>query len=254
MTSSGHLSEDDVARCEPGSAAVRPAFPGAFPRTLQPRDVEDLILRSRPPVRGHPALRERVPPATTLQPVELNADELRSLLVASLSARGPRVVWVDAGDEVVVDFDATRVALTPGMVLVGLSLATDAHAPATVSVPVAIGTPERITGLHAVTPRVPEGPVDLVTRWGRAVVAAVWSALVDVVDAMAGAVGEDLDGAPLAPAAIVTDGKTFGVVPQARPTREQAMTAPGKDHPRKPKGRPTRPEPRDADPYRPKGR
>ncbi len=161
------------------------------------------------------------------------------------------MVWVDAGDELVVDFAATRVAIRPGMVVVGLSVATDRHRPTIVSVPIAVGTPEKITGLHAVTPRVPEGPTDLVARWGNPLIAAAWGALLDVVEALAAAVGEDRDGNPLAAAALLSDGVTFGVVPQAVPTREQVLAPPDPSGPPEPPDRPRPPPDRPGRPRRP---
>lgn len=226
----------------------RPPFPGQLRRNLVRRDIEDLILRPGRPIGGHPELRERLTPGTTLQPVEATEAQLQELVARSLSVMGERVVWVDAGDEIVVDVTATRVVIRPGLVLIGLSLASDDHEPSIVSVPFAVGTPEDITGLHAVTMRVPEGPTDLVARWGNAVIAAAWGALVDVVEALAAAVGEDEAGDPLAAAALVCDGRTFGVVPQAVPTREQVLAPPPHqpdrpDRPgrKPPRGRPERP-------------
>ena len=71
-------------------------------------------------------------------------------------------------------------------------------------------------GLVAVTESLPRGPAVLADRWGDAVVAAAWRALLDTAHALALQAGVDTSGARLIPGAISSDGKTLSVVPQAR--------------------------------------
>lgn len=234
----------------PGSAAGQPEplRPGAAARpVIRPgsgwdvrglrrelddvlRELPDVRLLPVPPARparperpsrpARPGVRlpERVPAGTVLEPIELHERRLQRLLVRSLTEEHDRVVWADAGDEVVVELARARVAIRDGLVLVGLPLRTD-DAEAELVVPLAVGTPDRITGLQAVTPRAPEGPAGLALRWGDAAIATAWGALLDVVTELARAVGEDERGAGLQPAALLAEDGVFGVVLQAEPAR-----------------------------------
>ena len=198
------------------------------------RDVEVLLTE-----HGDPFWAGRAPvrptSGTVFQPVEIDEGRLEGLVRQSLAERHERVVWVEAGDEVVVELAKTRVAVRTGAVVVGLPLQADDGVAGEVTVPLAVGTPERITGLLAVTPRAPGGLAALVLRWGDAVVAAAWGALIDVVTEVAGAAGEDETGAPLQPAAIVAEDRTLGIVLQARPTLDalrDVLQRPRRDEPR----------------------
>ncbi len=152
-----------------------------------------------------------------LQPIEVPAGKLEELIRRSLTEQHERLVWAEAGDEVVVDLTRTRVAVRTGVVLIAINLQTDDTQPTELVVPLAIGTPKEISGLLAVTPRAPEGPAGLVLRWGDAVIAAAWGALIDVVAELAQAAGSDELGAPLQPAALVAQDEVLGIVLQAEP-------------------------------------
>jgi hypothetical protein len=126
------------------------------------------------------------------------------------------VVWQEADAEVVVHLDRTRVRVTDGLVLVGLTLECDQTGLAEVVVPFAVGTDEHPAGLVAATEAKPRGPAVLVDRWGEAIVATAWGALVEAATAVAGERGSDLDGAPLRAGALVAQAGRIAVVPQAR--------------------------------------
>ena len=127
-----------------------------------------------------------------------------------------QVVWYDHDSEVLVHLDRTLVRLSEGVVLVALTLQTDQTGAGQVTAALSIGSPQLPAGLLVVTESRPRGPVALVDRWGDAVVAAAWRALIDAAHALALQAGIDTSGARLIPAALSTDGQTFSVVPQAR--------------------------------------
>lgn len=127
-----------------------------------------------------------------------------------------QVIWQDADGEVLVHIDQTRVVLFPGLALVALTLETDETGAGQVVVPFAVGSPSSPAGLLAVTEERPRGPQPLVDRWGQEAIAAAWLALLDVAHGLALQSGVDQDGARLIPGAIMIDGSTLAVVPQAR--------------------------------------
>lgn len=184
------------------------------PRPGPRRDIEDLLER---PQRIDPRGFREIPAGAVLQPIEVPADKLEALVRRALTEQHERLVWAEAGDEAVVHLARTRVTIRTGMVLIAIVLQTDDTEPTELVVPLAIGAPQEITGLLAVTPRAPEGPAGLVLRWGDAVIAAAWGALVAVVAEIAGAAGSDERGAPLQAAALVAQHEVLGIVLQAEP-------------------------------------
>ena len=225
-TGSGRERRDERERpLRPGAvgrlpvpAVGRPGRPGPGarprPRPTLRRELEDLL---EPPRRADPRALREVPAGTVLPPIEVPAGKLEALVRRSLTEQHERLVWAEAGDEAVVHLARTRVAIRTGMVIIAIVLQTDDTEPTELVVPLAIGTPRDITGLLAVTPRAPEGPAGLVLRWGDAVIAAAWGALVEVVAELAAAAGSDERGAPLQAAALVAQDEVLGIVLQAEP-------------------------------------
>lgn len=199
----------------PGPPAGQPGSGARHrPRLTPRRDIEDLLERPR---RTYPKGFREVPVGTVLPPIEVPAGKLEALVRRSLTEQHERLVWAEAGDEAVVHLARTRVSIRTGMVLIAIVLQTDDTEPTELVVPLAIGTPQDITGLLAVTPRAPEGPAGLVLQWGDAVIAAAWGALVEVVTEFTGAAGSDERGAPLQAAALVAQDEVLGIVLQAEP-------------------------------------
>lgn len=195
-------------------------YPGLLRRPLV--DAVNSALTAKEVVK--PRIPKGVPSGTVLQPIEIPERILGGLIIRSLTEQHNTIVWSEAGDEVVVNLSDTRVAVRRGVVVVGLVLAIEGMDPAEVTVPVGVGTPDQIRGLVAMTPRAPEGPAQLVLRWGDAVIATVWGALVDVIGELARAAGDDENGAPLETAAIIAEDGTLGIVLQARPDLEQILS------------------------------
>jgi len=149
-----------------------------------------------------------------VQPLVVAA--LGSLYVAPEQTAPPQVIWYDHDGEALVHLDRTLVRLGFGLVLVALTLETDQTGPGQVTVPLSVGTPQMAGGLLVVTETQPRGPVALVDRWGDTSVAAAWRALLDAAHALALQAGVDAGGARLVPGALMCDGTTLSVVPQAR--------------------------------------
>jgi hypothetical protein len=77
----------------------------------------------------------------------------------------------------------------------------------------------------AVTETHPRGPAILVDRWGDAIVACAWQALLDVADGIAAGTGRDIDGRPLRAGALVATDDGLTVHPQAPHAFERAPAA-----------------------------
>lgn len=91
--------------------------------------------------------------------------------------RPQKVVWVDAGDEVLVHLDSITVRILANALLVSVDLETDqtGRTPLIVSLALSIGNDS--AGLVAVTDELPRGNGLLAARWGPALQAAVWASL-----------------------------------------------------------------------------
>jgi hypothetical protein len=169
-------------------------------------------------------------------PVTVAAGALARLAAAAIGARyataapgqpasapPSQVVWTDGDSEVLVHLDRTEAVVFPGVVVIALMLEAAEAGAGQLVVPFALGAPDTPAGLVAVTEPVPRGPAALADRWGEAVIAAAWLALIDVAHGMALAAGTDTLGAGLIPGALVCDGKGFTVTPQARHAADQVV-------------------------------
>jgi hypothetical protein len=86
------------------------------------------------------------------------------------------VVWVDRGDEVLVDLGSLTTQVVNETVLVSLDLECDQTGKTPLVVAFSLGTDAQ-GGLIAATDEFPRGNGALAARWGSAVQAAAWSAL-----------------------------------------------------------------------------
>jgi hypothetical protein len=165
-----------------------------------------------------------VPPGTVVPPVSVTLGQLQPLLIASLGSpyvaadASPlqQVMWYDHDSEVLVHLDRTMIKLGDGLVLVALTLETDQTGAGQLTVPLGVGSAQLPAGLVVVAESRPRGPAVLADRWGQAVTAAAWRALLDSAHALALHAGTDTSGARLVPGAVSCDGKSFSVLPQAR--------------------------------------
>lgn len=203
----------DIAISGLGRAPVAGGIGGAEPSaelvsTVALGDIE--ILRPEMTAEGLPA-------GAIAEAVTVLSKSLDQLFRAALGAatRG-RVVWRDGDSEVLVHLDRTRAVPLDGFVLVGVTLETDQTGVSEVTVPFAVGSESTTAGMLGVTEAKPRGHPLLVERWGGAIVATAWKALIDVGQSVAAQAGTDKDGAPLVAGALVAKADGLQIVPQAR--------------------------------------
>jgi hypothetical protein len=84
-----------------------------------------------------------------------------------------------------------------------------------VTVDFVVGTPSRPTGLLAASTE-PRGPRVVVRRWGEALTALAWQAVLDATGGVAAAAGADRDGSVLIPVVLTASRDGIAVVGQAR--------------------------------------
>jgi hypothetical protein len=175
-----------------------------------------------------------VEPGGVVQPVPVPGKTFSALLVTSLrqavataaTGRLPRsdselpatVLWQEGADALLVDVARCRIALGDGEVIVTIPVRCDQilDRVGQVVVRLVVGTAARPTGLFAATSTHPQGPPVVVQRWGEALTALAWQALLDVARGVANHAGRDADTAGLVPVALVASKAGFVVLPQAR--------------------------------------
>ena len=163
----------------------RPRAPGTpIPSKLRARDLSTFVA---PRLVGTPASLELDDPA------------------ASVASDDPpsRVVWVDGPDEALVHLDSVAFRVAGGMLIASVDLETDETGRAPVIVRFALGGPDDPDGLVVATDEVAHGRVELVSRWGESVQAALWSALLSLCADHARQRGERPAGLALAHDAVV---------------------------------------------------
>lgn len=90
-----------------------------------------------------------------------------------------RVVWVDNGDEVLVHLDSTTTQIAQQSLLVSIDLECDQTGRTPLVVAFAL-PPDDTAGLVVATDEYPRGNGLLAARWGAAVQAAAWTALLSL--------------------------------------------------------------------------
>jgi len=96
------------------------------------------------------------------------------------------VIWVDAGDELLVHLDSIRVALRNKLIAVSIDVECDQTGRTPLVCTFALGDQSDPAGLFATTDELPRGHGLLAARWGAAVQAAVWNSLLTLVKDHAG--------------------------------------------------------------------
>lgn len=140
-------------------------------------------------------------------------------LVADLPPRATgTLVWVQGDSELLVDAQGVQLACAPGLVTVGVPVTCDElqQRPATIPVPIAVGTAERTAGLVMATFDRLAGPELVTALWSEAIAAFAWEALVHLAQQLSAAVGKDAAGRPLVPASIGAEQGVLLVQPMAR--------------------------------------
>jgi hypothetical protein len=193
-------------------------------RKARCRQLLDELTRTCPDLLPPPPKRVLKPgevsPAATVDPKSLQ----RLVATAIRPDDGPAAfVWTDADDEVVVHADKTRVATGDGVVAIALTLeCVETDGAAEVVVPFGCGSNHNPAGMITATETRPRGPAVLVDRWGEAIIATAWQALLDIADGVASGAGTDIDGRPLRAGAIVAGVNGLTITPQAPHDFERA--------------------------------
>lgn len=99
---------------------------------------------------------------------------------AAASTTPAQVVWVDGGDEVLVHLDSTSTQIVGQTVLVSIDLECDQTGRTPLVVAFALPSTEQ-AGLVVATDEYPRGNGLLASRWGGAVQAAAWSAMLTLI-------------------------------------------------------------------------
>ncbi|MDH3303499.1 MAG: hypothetical protein OES24_23590 [Acidimicrobiia bacterium] len=160
-----------------------------------------------------------VPAGEVLDPIEVRNDDLHELILAAVGVtdrrRRNQVVWEQAGSELLVHLAETRVRVVKGLVIVGITIETNETGVVEVTVPFAVGRPGRLAGMIVSTEPKPRGPALIIDRWGDALIAAAWQAVLDVIGTLTARAGVDEQGTPLLPGAVVAHDGRLTVVAQA---------------------------------------
>lgn len=159
------------------------------------------------------------------RPITLNRDALgrlfpfaarRALGVGSRRIRVTTVVWRDGSDELAVDPGGATVVTSDGALVVTIPVSCDQTGASRVQATFVVGAPDRPAGLYAATDGRPHGPAAIIDRWADALTAFAWSAVLELLTSVSGAVGKDKDGQPLIPGSVVATTDGIAVTPMGR--------------------------------------
>lgn len=160
-----------------------------------------------------------LPAGEVVEPIDVVNDDLQELIYTALGVTDKRrrnqVIWEQAGSELLVHLGKTRVQVLNGTIIVGLTVESNESGLVEVAIPFAVGRPNRLAGMVVTTEPKPRGPTIIIDRWGEALIAAAWQAVLDVIGTLSSLAGVDDEGSPLLPGAIVAEDNRLRVVAQA---------------------------------------
>src|SRR6478735_12426893 len=152
------------------------------------------------------------PGRTAAEWVRVPTEDAQRLLreVARLVADLPRessrdVVWTLGSSELLLHTDQLTIAISTGLVAIGIPVECDQADPATISVPLAVGTTKQVRGLFASTLDAPVGPPVITGIWADALAAFAYECLVTLAQHIAAQAGKDPAGRVLVPAAVAAE-------------------------------------------------
>ena len=132
-------------------------------------------MAERAPVRH--LYKDRVGEAALAQELRVRLAGAPADGSAVTTTSAAQVIWVDAGDEVLVDLDSIQVRILNRMIVVSVDLETDQTGRAPLIVPFALGGLRDQAGLIATTHELARGNRLLASRWGGILQSALWAAL-----------------------------------------------------------------------------
>ena len=219
-----------------GDFVARPISPQVIVRA-----VDDAIAR---PVLGKDqllfvadnvigAIRKTVPDALPSRPIATGlqgadlplAPKALAGLVRIAAARRPdgpsggarddgAILWDDGSSQILIQGGKLRTEIGDGIVRIVIPVETDAGA-TEMTVPFAVGSEKRVTGLIAAAPDRPAGDPLIAEIWGDSLIAFAYGALLDVADSLAGASGRDTDNDRLVARGVSVQGGAFVIQSQA---------------------------------------
>lgn len=185
-----------------------------------------------------PLKRGDVAPPIPVQPKEMTALVTLAARQAVLEAAGAQVpteperlpssvLWQEGPDALLVEVARIEVRMADGLVSIAIPVRCDQlpRGRDIVEVDLVFGTPDRPAGLLAAATE-PRGPRVVVRRWGDALTALAWQAVLDSIGGVAAAAGIDRDGARLIPTALTATANGLAVLAQAR--HEMDRVRPGR--------------------------
>lgn len=207
---------------------------------LKPRVLSDLVTtifqQADLPAKGQldfvtdsvmDLLREKLPKALPLDPVatgKKGADlpiptaalaKLMQLAAIAQSQDHKSVVWDDGVNQLIVDGSKVSAAVGDGRVTVKIPVRADG-VKTTMTVPFAVGSEKRVSGLVMATADRPVGNALVARIWGDALIAFAHQALLAASNSLAGASGRDVKNRRLIPRALVARRGSLTVESQAR--------------------------------------
>ena len=120
--------------------------------------------------------------------------------------------------ELLVIVAKVQVRIDRGVIVVVIPVSCDQTPEAAIEVGFAVGDDSRPAGMLAVAEDRPRGPAAVVDLWGDALTGFAWQVVLSVTTGVANATGEDVDRAPLVPAAITASPNGLRVLTMARHT------------------------------------
>lgn len=128
-----------------------------------------------------------------------------------------RVVWSQAGSELLLDLGRTTIECRVGLVRITLSIGCDQlDGLVPVVVPIGVGTADAPNGLVMSSFSALDGPPAIVGQWSEALTAFAWESLLELARRLCGAQGHDASGRPLVPGAVGSGSGVLLVQPMAR--------------------------------------
>lgn len=126
------------------------------------------------------------------------------------------IIWEQAGSALEVVSAKIRLKTTDGRLIVTIPVRCDETGGVSITVPFAVGSKVRPSGMIATTTAKPIGPPEIIQIWGDALVAFAWAAIIEVSQALANQVGQDAERAGLIPLSLLASDNGLRVSTMAR--------------------------------------
>jgi len=175
-------------------------------------------------VSWHKTVRRRLEPGNTSGVLDVPQTQANAMLrsivrfVADIPSTGtPLVVWTQGPDELLVDTASLALRCTSGLIRVSVTVDCDQlDEPASVTVPLAVGAPNRPSGLVMAAFTRIDGPAGVADLWSDALTAFAWEAVLELARRLCVETGRDTKGRALVPVEISAASRRLLITPMAR--------------------------------------